>query len=607
MATEVASLFATIGAKNEGFKKGAGEVKGGLKDLEKGFFSWMHGVEAAAGGVGIAIAGLKKIMDFGREGAELVRTEDKFNRLSGAIGTTANRLKTDLKSATRGMVSDSELVAAAANFMSLGLVKTHDEAVRLTRVAGALGMNMNQLVLTLTNQTTMRFDALGVAVDGFDAKVDKLKSTGMSANEAFKEAFLQQAEEQLTKVGDVADSSAASFVKLDVALKTLGDTLKISVVPFLAHTAEGLTILLGANNELDTSLKRTNIDFVTMVHTATLVKLGLLSAEDAAKMLKEGMVEFNQSQQDTSTATREARYATRDWGMTAAEANKITRDRSKALTEVFNRYKPYIDATYDAAEAIEKEKDNRRGSILLLEAHQTRLNNFTSEYLKTTGQLKTAQDELAAAEKNWGVGQANEIASALEKRHLSLENQRKAYVLIDEVMQSNLTTQFDSKNAILDMVKAFDPNKPEEFKAALQGFKEAFMPLDEGVSNALQKVDELDKKLEALKKDITINIFFKYHGSADGGSAVPRSNVPAPRQHGGPVMGGAPYLVGERGPEIFVPTSGGQVVPNRQGMGGDVNIEFYISGAGDPNAVAAKAARRVSGLFRGGAMRYAGR
>jgi tape measure domain-containing protein len=44
-----------------------------------------------------------------------------------------------------------------------------------------------------------------------------------------------------------------------------------------------------------------------------------------------------------------------------------------------------------------------------------------------------------------------------------------------------------------------------------------------------------------------------------------------PRANGGPVAGGTPYLVGERGPELFMPGTGGSVVNNndlRSAMGG---------------------------------------
>jgi len=40
---------------------------------------------------------------------------------------------------------------------------------------------------------------------------------------------------------------------------------------------------------------------------------------------------------------------------------------------------------------------------------------------------------------------------------------------------------------------------------------------------------------------------------------------------GGPVSGGSPYIVGERGPELFVPRSSGNIVPNHK-LGGGITI-----------------------------------
>jgi len=54
---------------------------------------------------------------------------------------------------------------------------------------------------------------------------------------------------------------------------------------------------------------------------------------------------------------------------------------------------------------------------------------------------------------------------------------------------------------------------------------------------------------------------FNNVGTAFAGRALPM------RAAGGPVMGGSPYIVGERGPELFVPGSSGSIVPNNR-MGG---------------------------------------
>lgn len=54
------------------------------------------------------------------------------------------------------------------------------------------------------------------------------------------------------------------------------------------------------------------------------------------------------------------------------------------------------------------------------------------------------------------------------------------------------------------------------------------------------------------------------------------------RAAGGSVRGSTPYIVGERGPELFVPGSGGSIVPNNQlgGMGGDVSVVVNVDATG---------------------------
>lgn len=190
-----------------------------------------------------AAAAVKEIYETAKEGAALEFAETKFDNLSRAIDTTANALLVDLRGATNGMYSDADLMASATDMMSLGLAKSHDEVVRLSSVSSALGMDMNQLVLTLTNQTTMRFDALGVSVDGFDEKVKNLEASGMSAQDAFTEAFLQQAEEQIEKVGSAADTTEGSFQKFEAAIKNSTDRMKENIIEgeTLTRILDGMT------------------------------------------------------------------------------------------------------------------------------------------------------------------------------------------------------------------------------------------------------------------------------------------------------------------------------------------------------------------------------
>ena len=222
----------------EGVGKSGDAAKGGITGFGDSLNSVM-GTAALVGGAVIAVgAALKEVYQIAKEGADLEYARTRFDNLAESIGTVSDALLDDLRTATSGMVSDAELVSGAADFMALGLAKTHEEVVRLSTVAGALGMNMNQLVLTLTNQTTMRFDALGVSVDGFKEKVESLKEAGMSAEEAFTEAFLQQAEEQIERVGSKAETSAGKIATMESAFKNLGDAVKLTMADSLDGFSE---------------------------------------------------------------------------------------------------------------------------------------------------------------------------------------------------------------------------------------------------------------------------------------------------------------------------------------------------------------------------------
>lgn len=66
----------------------------------------------------------------------------------------------------------------------------------------------------------------------------------------------------------------------------------------------------------------------------------------------------------------------------------------------------------------------------------------------------------------------------------------------------------------------------------------------------------------AMNQQNSMNVMGMLQNAA-GGAATLRQPVPG-KADGGPVAGGRPYVVGERGPEIIVPAQSGTVVPNHQ-------------------------------------------
>lgn len=72
------------------------------------------------------------------------------------------------------------------------------------------------------------------------------------------------------------------------------------------------------------------------------------------------------------------------------------------------------------------------------------------------------------------------------------------------------------------------------------------------------------------------------------------------RATGGPVAPGRGYLVGERGPELFVPTSAGRVEPGLAAPGRDVRVAISLNaqrGASAPTALR-RSSRQVASAVR---------
>lgn len=149
------------------------------------------------------------------EGAALVQQKEQFDNLASSIGTTADVLENDLGAATMGLQTRAEMVAGAAQLMSLGLAKNHDEVVALSEVSGQLGWDIQVLGLTIANQSTARLDALGLSIESVTSKLEGFKAQGMSTDDAFKWAIIEAGREKIEIVGSTADTTAGQLQILE--------------------------------------------------------------------------------------------------------------------------------------------------------------------------------------------------------------------------------------------------------------------------------------------------------------------------------------------------------------------------------------------------------
>jgi hypothetical protein len=115
-------------------------------------------------------------------------------------------------------------------------------------------------------------------------------------------------------------------------------------------------------------------------------------------------------------------------------------------------------------------------------------------------------------------------------------------------------------------------------------FTSGFMSIIDGTKSAKDAFRDMARSIiaklyEVLVVQRLVGSFDAATGTGTGLVGMIMGAFGGFRANGGPVSGGTPYIVGERGPELFVPSRSGTIVPN--GAGGGVTVNQNISfGAG---------------------------
>ena len=156
----------------------------------------------------------------------------------------------------------------------------------------------------------------------------------------------------------------------------------------------------------------------------------------------------------------------------------------------------------------------------------------------------------------------------------------------------------DTMRATLDGPLATGANKAGHAieNALVRAVRTGKLGFDDLGKTALSVLDQI--AASALRSGLNA-IFSGSGGTATSGLgsvlAGLLSGAPG-RATGGPVSPGRAYMVGERGPELFVPTSSGQVETQNGGAMRDVRVAITVNaqGSGDAPQALARSSRQVA-------------
>jgi len=213
-------------------------------------------------------------------------------------------------------------------------------------------------------------------------------------------------------------------------------------------------------------------------------------------------------------------------------------------------------------------QDSINAKLAAYTLNTAKLDDIEAEYQaladKLNTELKIAYDNVATAEQNWRSGAAGQIKSGLDKelqdKTISVDEYRVALETLDSTFGTGFAIDFEMKEQIPDLVKALleDPGK---FVEDAKAFEDYFMPLSQSVQDAKSEVEKLQADLNAIEREYVAKIKLVTLGSAYLGEG---GDTEEGRASGGPVDPTKLYMVGEKGPELFVPDTAGVIVPNNK-------------------------------------------
>ena len=166
--------------------------------------------------------------------------------------------------------------------------------------------------------------------------------------------------------------------------------------------------------------------------------------------------------------------------------------------------------------------------------------------------------------------QAAKVSDAVDNKIIPSVSKLKTFLMdISEEIKTNFLATLSQATRSLsdDLADALMTGE-----SALEGFKDFFKSVVSQLISDAIRLAVIQPILTALFGGIGIPLSF-----VDGKASI------KPKAIGGAVMKNRPYLVGEQGPELFVPNGSGSITPNNRMGGGGTNITYNIQ-ALDPRS-----------------------
>ncbi len=465
----------------------------------------------------------------------------------------------------------------------------------LLRATERLGAELDRAPLSLGRA----FGQLTAATEGFLGQLDRaiglsialaraLSAAARAVDSVRQGAGLRSEEERLAGLRRQAEALSAQIGRLeseqDGRASLRAPVRRGSLRPGLVGVAE----------------QQAGVDRSQRLEELRRSYFGILAEIDAAE--RESLNRRLEEQERAGQAAADARRR-----RAAQEVQELTRDlddRFRINREYEERVRRLREA--EAAGAIDAAERQR------LETLATRERDEALRRLEgTVRRVAAAQRDNRDAER--------EVNEVLRERERLIQDNETAYEryqrrmarLSDLVVRSerigrpvpDATIQREAERALEDLERA-ERRVAEGAERTSETVRELGLSFSSAFEDAVVKGEKLSKVLQGLLQDITRIIARKTITEPLGNavsSALSGFSFDSMfsgigswlgglfRAEGGPVTAGQPYIVGERGPEWFVPRQSGVVLPNGVAPGGTtINTSIAIDARGADAGVEAR-------------------
>lgn len=535
----IGSLVAELSANTASFQKDMGKAAAILNSHAAGMNKTVAGIERTISRAGTAFITAFSAGAILRASKSVLDMGEQFANLSEKTGVSVEKLSEFVHGAKLSDVSIEELSGGLRKLATSMAEASTNGAGQMAETFRALGISVRDSNGNLRDTASV-FEDLAAkfagAKDGPEKAAIAVQLLGKSGDSLIPLLNgLAQTSEEARRLGLVMSKDAADNAKLfNDEMTRLANQLQFAVLPALTATSKAFRYMLGDDA----------IDILKLNKQNLLLEFNAINAA-----AEKGFI-VNQLRLDTLKKQIEEIDA--KILKSAAVGNSPTKTTLPTIANT-GQVKQYQSLLQDL------QKATKQAQMAITTDHAA------------AAQMRM---DISVDEFRFQIEQQTSLVAASEKANVELikvQDAFKDYVLAaHEEMKfksrSQLEVMLDDWKDTSERLKESSADWLRDFSNELADFvmtgKASFEDFAKSIIRTLVRI-QIEKQLAGL------------YGSLFGGSTG--GAVAGARAHGGPVTGGSTYLVGEKGPEMFVPSVSGTIVPNNQMGGVTVTNVFQIS------------------------------